>query len=296
MSTGTILAIAIPVIVVLGAVVAFVSLRRRDAVGLGHLSRETRRRDELAVASEAGVPDVDDDSGAFGVSAQARELERSVALERRPAPVALAEPELPQDWAPPTPDDVGVTRRQFLNRSSVILMATGLGTFNAAMIAFLWPRPTGGFGSKIKIGTVGSVDEAIASTTPAANFSYFSEAQSYIQPYPTDSATLSNAEAVYSGSVLDAMKAGYVALWQVCPHLGCKVPVCGSSQWFECPCHGSKYNRVGEKKSGPAPRGMDRFPVTIEDGNVYVDTGTVSQGPAIGTDTTGQGLEGPHCA
>jgi len=94
----------------------------------------------------------------------------------------------------------------------------------------------------------------------------------------------------------EGMRLGYVALWQVCPHLGCKVPVCGSSQWFECPCHGSKYNRVGEKKSGPAPRGMDRFPVTIEGGNVFVDTGKVSQGPAIGTDSTGQGLEGPHCA
>jgi len=41
---------------------------------------------------------------------------------------------------------------------------------------------------------------------------------------------------------------------------------------------------------------MDRFPVTIEGGNVFVDTGKVSQGPAIGTDSTGQGLEGPHCA
>ena len=292
MSTGTILAVAIPVIVVLGAVVASVSLRRRDATGLGHLARETRRRDEQSTASG----EADDAAGAFGVSAQARDLERSVALERRPAPVAVAEPKMPQDWAPPPASEVGVTRRQFLNRSSVMLMATGLGTFNAAMIAFLWPRPTGGFGSKVKIGTVGSVDEAIASSTPAVNFSYFSEAQSYIQPYPTDSATLDAAETVYSGAVLDAMKAGYVALWQKCPHLGCKVPECGSSQWFECPCHGSKYNRVGEKKSGPAPRGMDRFAVTIEEGNVFVDTGTVSQGPAIGTDTTGQGLEGPHCA
>lgn len=295
MSTGTILAIAIPVIVVLGAVVGFVSLRRRDVSGLGYLSRETRRRDEMAAAS-AGEAPLDDDPSAFGVSSEARELERSVALERRPPPVAVDEPELPQDWAPPPAEEVGVTRRQFLNRSSVLLMATGLGTFNAAMIAFLWPRPIGGFGSKIKIGTVDAVDEAIASGTPAENFSYFSEARSYIQPYPTDAATLSNAEATYGGAVLEGMQQGYVALWQVCPHLGCKVPVCGSSQWFECPCHGSKYNRVGEKKSGPAPRGMDRFPLTIEDGNVFVDTGRVSQGPAIGVDTTGQGLEGPHCA
>ena len=69
------------------------------------------------------------------------------------------------------------------------------------------------------------------------------------------------AQAVYgeSPSVLAGMEEGFVALYQKCPHLGCRVPWCQTSQWFECPCHGSKYNRVGEKKGGPAPRGMDRF-------------------------------------
>ena len=57
-----------------------------------------------------------------------------------------------------------------------------------------------------------------------------------------------------------ACEQGIVALYQKCPHLGCRVPECVTSQWFECPCHGSQYNQVGEKKGGPAPRGMDRFP------------------------------------
>ena len=47
------------------------------------------------------------------------------------------------------------------------------------------------------------------------------------------------------------MKQGIVALYQKCPHLGCRVPSCATSQWFECGCHGSQYNRVGEKKGGP---------------------------------------------
>ena len=92
------------------------------------------------------------------------------------------------------------------------------------------------------------------------------------------------------------MRAGIVALYQKCPHLGCRVPNCVSSQWFECPCHGSQYNRVGEKKAGPAPRGMDRFPVIVgSNGDVTIDTGVVVAGPAIGTNTTGQEAEGPHC-
>jgi cytochrome b6-f complex iron-sulfur subunit len=73
------------------------------------------------------------------------------------------------------------------------------------------------------------------------------------------------------------------------------VPQCASSQWFECPCHGSQYNQAGEKKAGPAPRGMDRFGVQIAGGNVTIDTGIIFQGPPIGTNTTGQEAEGPHC-
>jgi cytochrome b6-f complex iron-sulfur subunit len=86
-----------------------------------------------------------------------------------------------------------------------------------------------------------------------------------------------------------------VALYQKCPHLGCRVPSCDSSQWFECPCHGSQYNRVGEKKAGPAPRGMDHFAVTVSNGVVSIDTAQVIPGAPIGTNTTGQEAEGPHC-
>ncbi|HUV11180.1 MAG TPA: Rieske 2Fe-2S domain-containing protein, partial [Acidimicrobiia bacterium] len=78
-------------------------------------------------------------------------------------------------------------------------------------------------------------------------------------------------------------------------HLGCRVPWCQTSQWFECPCHGSKYNRVGEKRGGPAPRGMDRYGMSVSGGSIIVDTSTLIQGPTIGTDTTGQGQEGAPC-
>src|SRR5512144_121905 len=51
------------------------------------------------------------------------------------------------------------------------------------------------------------------------------------------------------------------ALSQRCPHLGCRVPFCESSGRFECPCHGSIYDLGGEWIAGPAPRGMDRYPL-----------------------------------
>ncbi len=282
--SSTLLVITVIVLAVLALAVALTSLRRRDADGLGHLAAETRRRDAQSAAEGSGASD------------EARELERSVALARTAGSLEAAPPRPVAEWSPPDPDEVGVTRRQFLNRASIQLMGASLGAFGAANIAFLWPRPSKGFGGKVKIGTIDSVNSVIASSSPATNFSYFSEAQTYLQPYPLDSASQSAAEAVYTGSVLDGIKQGYVALWQKCPHLGCKVPVCASSQWFECPCHGSQYNRVGEKKAGPAPRGMDRFPIIIDGVDVIIDTGSPKQGPAIGVDTTKQGLEGPHCA
>ena len=48
------------------------------------------------------------------------------------------------------------------------------------------------------------------------------------------------------------------ALYQRCPHLGCKPNPCLKNFWFECPCHGSRYDRLGIKADGaqygPAPR------------------------------------------
>jgi cytochrome b6-f complex iron-sulfur subunit len=74
------------------------------------------------------------------------------------------------------------------------------------------------------------------------------------------------------------------------------VPECKTSQWFECQCHGSQYNRVGEKKAGPAPRGMDLFAMQVTPaGDFIIDTGTIFNGVPIGTNTTGQEAEGPHC-
>ncbi len=191
----------------------------------------------------------------------------------------------------PDADTIGVTRRQFLNRSVVGMMAFGLSGFGASMLAFLWPSFSSGFGSRINLGAASDVRQQIRDNN---GFFYVPEGRMWLVEYPEGS--LEKARATYSVQELDGMEAGFVALFQKCPHLGCRVPECLSSQWFECPCHGSRYNRVGEKRGGPAPRGMDRFPVTVSNrGELVVDTGTIIQGPPIGTNTTGQEAEGPNC-
>lgn len=73
------------------------------------------------------------------------------------------------------------------------------------------------------------------------------------------------------------------AITQKCPHLGCRVPYCEASGRFECPCHGSVFNLAGEWMSGPAPHGMDRYPIRIESGRVEVDTSEPMPGPPLGS-------------
>ena len=191
------------------------------------------------------------------------------------------------------PDHVGVARREFLNRSMLSVLALGVVAFGSASLAFLWRQSSGGFGSKINAGKITDIESAIALGN---GFHYVPAGKMWITEYPQSS--LAEAEVSYKGysQVQAGLQAGVTALYQKCPHLGCRVPACTSSQWFECPCHGSKYNRVGEKKAGPAPRGLDRFPMTMNNaGELIVDTGTIILGPAIGTNTTGQESEGPSC-
>ncbi len=86
-----------------------------------------------------------------------------------------------------------------------------------------------------------------------------------------------------------------IALSEKCTHLGCRVPFCDSSNHFECPCHGSVFNRAGEYLAGPAPRGLDRYPTEVgADGLVYIDTGTTIEGPPPGTTTIDE-PSGPSC-
>jgi cytochrome b6-f complex iron-sulfur subunit len=286
MSSAAIIAIAIGVVLVLGALAFVTMARRSDVRGAGALSSETRRRDRAArdarPAPPAEAPPTRRDVEIQGALARRDEGQIEPARERAPVP-----------WTPPDPEALAVSRRQFFNRANVTLMTAGIGTFTAAgFVAFLWPFASGGFGGQV---TVGKYDEILDSLRTGDGFFYASNARTWITEYPPDA--LPNAQAVYAENIYQGMaQYGLVSLYQKCPHLGCRVPSCPSSGWFECPCHGSQYNRVGEKKGGPAPRGMDRFPFTVAgNGDVTVDTGTIVTGPPIGTNTTGQEAEGPHC-
>lgn len=276
MSSSVIIAIAVAAAVLLAAVVLLGAARRADVRGAGALSRETRKRDRDA--------DID-------LPPSGREVERAAAQAAAPAKVAA--PVAPTVWVAPDPDEIGVTRRQFLNRATVTLMGTSILTFAAAsFVAFLWPTAAPIFGGKVNVG---KKDDILASIRSNNGFFYSSSARSYVTVYPSEALPKAKGVKEYA-PLLAGLEEGIIASYQKCPHLGCRVPQCNSSQWFECPCHGSQYNRVGEKKGGPAPRGMDHFAITVSgSGDVVIDTSTVFTGVPIGTNTSGQEAEGPHC-
>jgi cytochrome b6-f complex iron-sulfur subunit len=285
MNATAVIIIAIGAAVVLGALAFMTLARRSDVRGAGALSAETVRRDTSARASSA----TDETSG----TTTAAEVEAAGSAARSSVAVAPVDTDTGiTPWVPPDPDALGVSRRQFFNRATIGLMAAGIGTFSAAsFVAFLWPTKTGGFGGKVPVGRF---DDIIAGVRSGDGFFYAPEARAWITLYPDEA--VSKAEGVYATSLVPGLERGLIASYQKCPHLGCRVPQCLSSQWFECGCHGSQYNRVGEKKGGPAPRGMDHFPLEFSAADeVSIDTGTIVQGLPIGTNTTGQEAEGPHC-
>jgi cytochrome b6-f complex iron-sulfur subunit len=287
--------IAIAIIAVVALAVIGLVVTARSRATTGRLSRETRKRDAdagAAAGSEAAAPADETSVAAESDEGRARADEARRAIESGgttvPEPRADATAVV---YEPVDIEELGVTRRQFFNRSIVAGSGLGLGAFGVAALAFLWPSAGGGFGGKIVVGSEADAKDAFSNKIPFYN----AAAKTYIVAYPEEDLPKARKVPSYTAPILAGMEQGYVALYQKCVHLGCRVPWCPSSQWFECPCHGSKYNRVGEKQGGPAPRGLDRFVLELSGGNIVVDTGSLVIGPPIGTDTTGQSPEGAPC-
>jgi cytochrome b6-f complex iron-sulfur subunit len=192
--------------------------------------------------------------------------------------------------APPPPPlakgPKAVSRREFFRKSLLTSLLVFGAQFGGATLAMLWPNLRGGFGSVINAGNVGDIKGEIQDE----DYVYNGAGRFYLVPYKGQ--PVEDADYALLGVAAD----GIMPLYQKCVHLGCRVPFCGQSKWFECPCHGSKYNGAGEYQLGPAPRGMDRFKLTIDGaGNVLVDTSTVISGPPRGIDTITEPPQGPFC-
>jgi Rieske Fe-S protein len=73
--------------------------------------------------------------------------------------------------------------------------------------------------------------------------------------------------AVY---ILTANGRDFIALSNICTHLGCRIRWISDKEQFQCPCHNGVFNKDGQVVAGPPPRSLDRYQVKVEDGQLYI--------------------------
>jgi cytochrome b6-f complex iron-sulfur subunit len=155
---------------------------------------------------------------------------------------SVAKPAPKQDAAAVQVD--APSRREFLYYIWLASIALFSGQLTAGIIWFSLPR--------FKEGTFGGV----------FNFP--------VDKFPVVPGAAPSSEPAGRFHVIYTADEGLLVLYGVCTHLGClpKWQVSGTSELFQCPCHGSQYTLNGNWIAGPAPRGLDIFEttVTFEDG------------------------------
>lgn len=174
----------------------------------------------------------------------------------------------------------GISRRQLLHRSlgaavGLWLIEAGVGT-----LGFLWPNFRGGFGGKVVVGDL----DAIAANPATQGTSVRDGAPAYLPEARAFVSLVDPGTGIKPGESVDGegRETNLRTLYQRCTHLGCKPNFCDRNFWFECPCHGSRFDRLGMKVQhlGPAPRGLDRFAHTVDaNGVITIDTGKLTLGP-----------------
>lgn len=282
--------VVVAVFAILGAIGAFtIAFRRTRAERpdpTAGVSAETRRADRSMFGVRVAPIEIREEE----LAGEVVDVERPPVAEAEPEPVPTTsgvEVVETQRVVEVTPEESGVSRRQFFNRAITATFGSFLALQGVYYLAFFWPKLTGGFGSDVDAGAVEEITAQTVNPDGSIAPVFVPEARAYVVPAPD---TLSDQ---YQGKNVEA--AGLMALFQRCVHLGCRVPWCATSIGFECPCHGSKYNSVGEYFAGPAPRNLDRFVVEVRDGDRFIiRTGTIIETPRAARQSVPY-PQGPSC-
>jgi cytochrome b6-f complex iron-sulfur subunit len=181
----------------------------------------------------------------------------------------------------------GISRRQMLRRAVAITLGLVGAEATYGALTMFYPNLAGQFGSVIQLKAKSAYPAA-----PQHQFAldqkgifYESAAKTYIMHLDPNGGTTFDLSGPALQANMDAQNwvkdpdgTYWVSLYQVCVHLGCKVPFRNDCDSFKCPCHGSHYNVDGEYLDGPAPRSLDRFEMSFtSSGNVQVNTGKLNQ-------------------
>ena len=174
----------------------------------------------------------------------------------------------------------GWSRRQLLRRAIGAGVGLWLVELGAGTVGWLWSAVAAAT-PRVSVGTYDAMvlrqgDLPFGDGFPA----YVAEARAFLVLVdPAQGGWRHGDDPTGDGTATNVR-----VLSQRCPHLGCRPNPCLEDFWFHCPCHQSRYDRLGIKAAGetfgPAPRGMDRFAASVDrDGVLTIETGKVTLGP-----------------
>jgi cytochrome b6-f complex iron-sulfur subunit len=175
---------------------------------------------------------------------------------------------------------VGLSRRQLLRRAVGVGVGLWLVEITAGTLGFVWSAAARAT-AKVRIGTYQELLAANGDLPIAEGFpAYVAAARAFVVIIdPGRGGWTPGHDDHGEGSTLNVR-----AMSQRCPHLGCRPNPCIEDFWFRCPCHQSRYDRLGIKAAGelygPAPHGLDRYAIDVDaSGVLFIDTGRITLGP-----------------
>lgn len=79
-----------------------------------------------------------------------------------------------------------------------------------------------------------------------------------------------SAEEEIAAYVLTEDGRDFIAMSNICTHLGCRTRWISDRERFFCPCHNGVFDKQGNVLSGPPPRPLDRYEIKIENEQLYI--------------------------
>ncbi len=174
----------------------------------------------------------------------------------------------------------GLSRRRLMRRALGAAVAVVAVEWLGGTLGFAWSA-VASVGAKVRVGTLDDLVAASPGLPIRDGFpAYVAAARAFVVLVdPALGGWRPGNDPTGVGTALNVR-----ALSQRCPHLGCRPNPCVEDFWFHCPCHQSRYDRLGIKAAGelfgPAPRGMDRYAIEVDaTGSLTIDTGKITLGP-----------------
>ena len=150
----------------------------------------------------------------------------------------------------PSVTSARVQRRQILRVGFAAAVTLGVTELVASLAPYLWVTRIIGLGAPVAVGTASDILKQFASTNDRPIL--FREGRFFLLHAP----------------------GGIIAAYRKCTHLGCTVPFNTAKDLFECPCHGSRFDKhTAVVVRTPAPKPLQLFHISESPtGALIVDT------------------------